>query len=39
VKHMLEYLEANVLPEDQKEARNIVVQAPSFVYSLYFIDG
>ena len=42
VKHMLEYLRTNVLPEDQKEARSIVAQAPSFCVLdgvLYFIDG
>ena len=30
VKHMLDYLESDVLPEDQKEAHSIVTQAPSF---------
>ena len=39
---MLEYLRTNILPEDQKEARSIVAQAPSFCVLdgvLYFIDG
>jgi len=30
LKVMLDYLQANVLPEDQKEARCTVAQAPSF---------
>ena len=42
VKHMLEYLEFVVLPEDQKEVHSIVTMAPSFCILdkvLYFIDG
>ena len=41
VKRMLDYLRTNVLPEDQKEARCIVAQGPSFCILngvLYFID-
>jgi len=30
VKHMSDYLQADVFPEDQKEACSIVAQAPSF---------
>jgi len=39
---MLDYLQANVLPEDQKEARCIVAKAPSFCILngvLCFIDS
>ena len=42
VKPMLEYLESDVLPEDQKAAGSIVAQAPSYCVLdgvLYFIDG
>ena len=42
VEHMLEYLESDVLPEDQKAAHSIVTQAPSFCILdkvLYYIDG
>jgi len=42
VKRMSDYLQADVLPEDQREARSIVAQAPSFCVMdgvLYFIDG
>ena len=42
VKCMLDYLRTNVFPEDQKETRCIVAQAPSFCILngvLYFIDS
>ena len=36
---MLEYIQANVQPDDQKEARSVVAQAPSFGGMLYFINS